>query len=168
MHYAPGIQNIQVLAFVGTHTCTARRSDGCPDSLSIGQVDPSGEGSYARRADEAQSWLLDAVVEVPVDPVAWLEPGIKDIPSSDIAQVVIRHADGEVVRLDRAGEEGGEGSPAFVLRDVPEGRAAGGEREEMGSRLVSCIPHPGPEEMGSRLVSCIPHPGRPSAWNKTR
>lgn len=92
-------------------------------SVIIGQVDPSGEGSYARRADEAQSWLLDAVVEVPVDPVDWLEPGIMDIPSADIAEVVIRHADGEVVRLDRAGDE----DPVFVLRDVPEGREAGGE-----------------------------------------
>lgn len=92
-------------------------------SVIIGQADPSGEGSYARRADEAQSWLLDTVVEVPVDPIAWLEPGIMDIPSADIAQVVIRHADGEVVRLDRAGEE----EPTFVLREVPEGREAGGE-----------------------------------------
>lgn len=96
-------------------------------SVIIGQVDPSGEGSYARRADESQSWLLNAVVEVPVDPVAWLEPGIMDIPSADIAQVVIRHADGEVIRLDRAGDEGGEDNPAFVVRDVPEGREAGGE-----------------------------------------
>ncbi|MBL38109.1 MAG: hypothetical protein CMP07_06840 [Xanthomonadales bacterium] len=92
-------------------------------SVIIGQVDPSGEGSYARVAEEAQSWLLDAVVEVPVDPVAWLESGIMDIPSADIAQVVIRHADGEVVRIDRAGEE----EPSFVLRDVPQGREAGGE-----------------------------------------
>jgi len=100
-------------------------------SLIIGQVDPSGEGSYGRRADDAQSWLLDAVVEVPVDPVAWLEPGIMDIPSADIAAVVIRHADGEVIRLDRAGEDdaeaGRQSGPVFVLRDVPEGRAAGGE-----------------------------------------
>ena len=95
-------------------------------SVIIGQVDPSGEGSYARRADEAQSWLLDTVVEVPVDPVAWLEPGIMDISSADIAQIVIRHADGEVIRLDRAGD-GNEDNPAFVLRDVPEGREAGGE-----------------------------------------
>ena len=95
-------------------------------SVIIGQADPSGEGSYARRIGEEQSWLLDEIVEVPVDPVAWLEPGIMDIPSSDIAEVVIRHADGEVVRLDRAGGEN-EDNPAFVLRDVPEGRAAGGE-----------------------------------------
>ncbi|MBS3743167.1 MAG: DUF4340 domain-containing protein [Wenzhouxiangellaceae bacterium] len=92
-------------------------------SVIIGQADPSGEGSYARRAGEQRSWLLDRIVEVPVDPVAWLEPGIMDIPSSDIARVVIRHADGAVVRLDRAGDS----DPVFVLRDVPEGREAGGE-----------------------------------------
>ena len=93
------------------------------DSIIIGQADPTGEGSYARRAGAEQAWLLDEIVEVPIDPVAWLEPGIMDIPSSDIAEVVIRHADGEVVRLDRAGGE----DPVFVLRDVPEGREAGGE-----------------------------------------
>lgn len=93
------------------------------DSVIIGQTDPTGQGSYARRAGQAQSWLLDEVVEVPVDPVAWLEPGIMDIPAADIARVVIRHADGEIVRLDRAGDE----DPVFVLRDVPEGREAGGE-----------------------------------------
>jgi len=92
-------------------------------SVIIGQADPTGEGSYARRAGEERSWLLDEVVEVPVDPVAWLEPGIMDIPASDIAKVVIRHADGEVVRLDRAGDD----DPVFVLREVPEGREAGGE-----------------------------------------
>lgn len=92
-------------------------------SLIIGQADPSGEGSYARLAGERQSWLLDAIVEVPVDPVAWLEPGIMDIGSADIAEVMIRHADGEMVRLARAGED----DPVFVLRDVPEGREAGGE-----------------------------------------
>jgi len=93
------------------------------DSLIIGQADPTGKSSYARRADEEQSWLLDEIVEVPIGPIAWLEPGIMDIPASDIAEVVVRHADGEVVRLDRAGDE----DPVFVLRDVPEGREAGGE-----------------------------------------
>jgi len=92
-------------------------------SVIIGQADPSGEGSYARRTGEARSWLLGDIIELPVDPVEWLEPGIMDIPSSDIAEVVIRHADGEVVRLERAGDE----DPVFVLRGVPEGRQAGGE-----------------------------------------
>jgi len=90
-------------------------------SVIIGQGDPSGEGSYARVAGEAQSWLLDAVVEVPVDPVAWLEPSIMDIPSSEIAEVIVRHADGETVRLQTTDDE----ERSVVLMDVPEGREAG-------------------------------------------
>jgi len=90
-------------------------------SVIIGQGDPSGEGSYARRAGQPQSWLLDAVVEVPVDPVAWLEPSIMDIPSSEIAEVIVRHADGETVRLQTTDDE----ERSVVLMDVPEGREAG-------------------------------------------
>jgi hypothetical protein len=73
-------------------------------SVIIGQSDPSGEGSYARRAGEERSWLLDEIVEVPVDPVAWLEPGIMDIPSADIAEVIVRHPDGETIQLKGVGD----------------------------------------------------------------
>lgn len=90
-------------------------------SVIIGQTDPSGEGSYARRADQEQSWLLDRVVEVPVDPVSWLEPGIMDIPSEEISEVIVRHPDAEIVRLRIADDD----SRSAVLMDVPEGREAG-------------------------------------------
>jgi len=93
-------------------------------SVIVGQADPTGQGSYVRRADEARSWLADRVIEVPADPVEWLEPGIMDISSADIASIEVRHADGEIVRLDRA-ETAEADSAEFVLRDVPEGRAAG-------------------------------------------
>jgi len=90
-------------------------------SIIIGQTDPTDAGSYVRRAEEAQSWLLDRVLEVPADPISWLERSIMDIPAEDIAEVVIRHPDGETIRLRRAGEEGSD----FVLMGVPEDRSAG-------------------------------------------
>ncbi|MCA1780283.1 MAG: DUF4340 domain-containing protein [Xanthomonadaceae bacterium] len=93
-------------------------------SVIIGQTDPTGNGSYARRVEDAQSWLLDEVIEVPVDPVVWLERGVMDIPAEDITEVVIRHADGEMIRIARAGDN----DPEFVLRNVPEGRQAGPPR----------------------------------------
>lgn len=108
----------------GADDATGRRIDFPGRDLSsiiVGQVDPTGAGSYVRRAGEAQSWLIDRVLEVPADPVSWLERGIMDIPAEDIAEVVVRHPDGEVVRLRRAETEGSE----FVLLDVPEGRSAG-------------------------------------------
>jgi len=115
---------------LGAADATGRRVDfpgGDLPSVLIGQTDPSGLGSYARRAGEAQSWLLNRTIELPIDPVMWLEPGIMDIPSSDIESVTIRHADGETIRLARAevGDDGAQSRPEFVLLDVPEGRAAG-------------------------------------------
>ena len=90
-------------------------------SLIVGQVDPSGQGSYARIQDQAESWLADRVIELPLDPVQWLEPGIMDIPAGDIEQVIVRHADGETVQIRNAGTERDD----FVLLDVPEDRQAG-------------------------------------------
>ena len=90
-------------------------------SLIVGQVDPTGQGSYVRVEDQAQSWLADRVLELPVDPVQWLEPGIMNIPASDIEQIIVRHPDGETVQLRNAGTENDD----FVLLDVPEDRTAG-------------------------------------------
>lgn len=90
-------------------------------SIIIGQTDPSGEGSYARRADEERSWLLDRVIEVPVDPVSWLEPGIMDIPSEEISEIIVRHPDGETVRLRVAEDD----DRSVVLMGVPDGREPG-------------------------------------------
>lgn len=92
----------------------------------VGQVDPTDGGSYVRSTDEEQAWLADRVIEVAIDPVAWLEPGIMDIPADDLVSVTVTHADGETVRLQKVGGDGeADGEGEWVLRDVPEGRAAG-------------------------------------------
>ncbi|MEM1080557.1 MAG: DUF4340 domain-containing protein [Pseudomonadota bacterium] len=109
---------------VGSEQATGRRLDfplNDLPSLIIGQLDPTGQGSYARLDSDAQSWLLDRVIELPLDPVQWLEPSIMDIPASDISQIMIRHADGEIVELVNAGTEQSD----FVLLNVPEQRQAG-------------------------------------------
>lgn len=111
------------VAAVGSDSATGRRIDfpgtDLP-SLIVGQVDPTGEGSYVRVAGEDRSWLADRVIEAAADPVAWLEPSIMDIPGDDLVEVVVTHGDGETVRLQNAAESG-----EWVLRDVPEGRSAG-------------------------------------------
>lgn len=111
----------------GEAEATGRRLDFPGRELSsiiIGQSDPTGEGSYVRRADAAQSWLADRVIEVPIDPIEWLEPGIMDISSADIATVTVTHADGQTLRIERA-ETAESDAAEFVLRDVPAGRQAG-------------------------------------------
>ena len=109
---------------VGTLDASGRRLDfplSELPSLIVGQVDPTDQGSYVRVQDQSQSWLADRVIELPLDPVQWLEPGIMDIPADDINEVIVRHADGETVQIRNAGTEEND----FVLLDVPEERQAG-------------------------------------------
>ncbi|MEM7053709.1 MAG: DUF4340 domain-containing protein [Pseudomonadota bacterium] len=109
---------------VGESDASGRRLDfplSAVPSLIVGQVDPTGQGSYVRVDDQVQSWLADRVLELPIDPVQWLEPSIMDIPASDIEQVIVRHPDGETVQIRNAGTENSD----FVVLNVPEDRQAG-------------------------------------------
>lgn len=123
------------VAGIGSADATGRRIEfpgsGLP-AVIVGQVDPTGEGSYVRLAEEAQSWLADKVIETAADPVSWLEPSVMDIPAADLIRVDVRNPDGGRVRLQKAGD-GGE----WVLRDVPEGRSAGPawQREALANGL---------------------------------
>lgn len=91
-------------------------------ALIVGRIDPTGAGSYVRGADDPQAWLADRALEIAIDPVAWVEPGIMDIAAEDLVAVTVVHPDGERLRLQSLGESGD-----WVLRDVPEGRTAGPE-----------------------------------------
>lgn len=101
------------LAFPGTEL----------EMLIVGQTDPTGSGSYVRIEGQEQSWLADRVIELPTDPVEWLEPGIMDIAAQDLAEIEVIHPDGESVRLKNAGNETSD----FVVLGVPDGRSAGPE-----------------------------------------
>lgn len=86
----------------------------------LGQVDRTGFGRYARIRGETKSWLTDRAPEIPVTPLGWLQRAIMDIPAAELAEITVRHPDGETVHLRPADEEGGQ----WVLMNVPEGRQA--------------------------------------------
>ena len=86
----------------------------------IGQADSAGIGRFARIVDESPSWLIDRSPEVPATVLGWLERAVMDIPASALAEITIRHPDGDTVRLRPAGED----SDQWVLLGVPEGREA--------------------------------------------
>jgi hypothetical protein len=73
---------------------------------------------YARRAGEAQSYLVDRNPDVPRAAAQWLDSVIIDVRSERVREVSITHADGEVVRLSKASPE----LANFEVADVPEGR----------------------------------------------
>lgn len=89
--------------------------------LIVGHPDPTGAGRFVRLAGDGQVWLSDRLLDIPATPVDWLERSVMDIPSEDIAEVVIRHPDGDTVQLRSTGP----GSSEFVLTNVPGEREAG-------------------------------------------
>lgn len=81
----------------------------------------NAEGSsyrYARRAGEAQSFLIDRNPDVPRVAAQWLDSLIVDVRGDRVREVTITHADGEVVHISKASPE----LANFEVADVPEGR----------------------------------------------
>ena len=81
----------------------------------------NAEGSsyrYARRAGEAQSYLIDRNPDVPRTAAQWVDSRIVDVRGDRVREVTITHADGEVVRISKDSAE----LANFDVAGVPEGR----------------------------------------------
>lgn len=89
-------------------------------SLIIGRPGPAGESRFVRLADEDQVWLSDRDISLPAEMIDWLQRSIMDIPGSELSEITLRHADGDIVRLRAADET----SSQWVLMNVPDGREA--------------------------------------------
>ena len=70
---------------------------------------------YARRAGEAQSYLIDRNPDVPRAAAQWVDSVVVDVRGERVREVTITHADGEVVRLSKASPE----LANFEVADVP-------------------------------------------------
>ena len=73
---------------------------------------------YARRAGETQSYLIDRNPDVPRVAAQWVDSVVVDVRGERVREVVITHADGEVVRISKTGPE----LANFEVADVPNGR----------------------------------------------
>jgi hypothetical protein len=73
---------------------------------------------YVRRADEAQSYLIDRNPDFPRAAAQWVDSLIVDVRSERVRQVTITHADGEVVSISKTGPE----LTNFEVANVPAGR----------------------------------------------
>lgn len=94
-----------------------------PVKLIIGNAAPQGEGTYVRRAGDAQSWLASGSLAPEKTPSDWLKKDLADIAAERIASVTLTSADGKPVRAAKDAE----GEANFTLADVPTGREAGSE-----------------------------------------
>lgn len=99
---------------------TLRSGDGAPlAALVVGK--PAGEATlYARRAGEAQSWLVKAPLGTPdADPLRWTDRTPPRIPDDTVASVTIRQPDGAEAGIRRDSP----GRP-FAAFGLPDGAAA--------------------------------------------
>ena len=91
-------------------------STGLP-AVILGNDARGREGQYARLAGAARSVLLDRSLDLPADRSAWLDRSIIDISDSEVVEVEIRHADGEIVVARKSSADDED----FVLEGVAEG-----------------------------------------------
>lgn len=92
-------------------------------------VDPGKIGVYVRTPGDAQTWLVEGTIPAAGTALDWIDRALLDIAPARVRWLEIRHADGELLRLERAGPQapdlaladllpGEEPQPAFVVNDV--------------------------------------------------
>jgi hypothetical protein len=74
--------------------------------------------AYVRKPGEAHSWLANGDLGLHEKTEDWLDKKILEVKRDRVRAVEVRHADGQVVRVDRDKPETND----FTLHDVPEGR----------------------------------------------
>lgn len=73
---------------------------------------------YVRKPGEAQSWLANGQLDLKETSAEWLDKKIVEIKRERVRAVEVRHADGQVVQVDRDKPETND----FTLHDIPDGQ----------------------------------------------
>lgn len=101
----------------GGGVLVSAKGDDAAVSVILG--DPAqGNFRYARLPEEEQSWLINRNPGLPDDSAGWLVPEIVDIDASRIESVVIRHADGEEIRI----RKGTADDVNYDVENIPDDR----------------------------------------------
>ncbi len=111
-----GVEDLGVADAAGISIALAAPGRDLPTVI-LGNAD-GARFRYARRAGEAQSFLIDRNPDVPRATAQWVDSVIIDVRSERVREVTITHADGEVVRLSKASAE----LANFDVAGIPNGR----------------------------------------------
>ena len=111
-----GVEDVTAATAAGISVALAAQGRELPTVI-LGNAE-GARYRYARRAGEAQSFLIDRNPDVPRVAAQWVDAAIIDVRSDRVRDVTITHADGEVVRISKASAE----LANFDVADVPEGR----------------------------------------------
>lgn len=96
--------------------------DVLADAL-VGKNNPSlfgsgGAGTYIRRGDEKETWLVRGQVQLGAEPNDWMVRQIVNYGKEQIRHVTITHPDGSSFSISKEKE----GDKNFVVEDIPDGR----------------------------------------------
>lgn len=115
-----GVENAQAPGATGTELSFT--VDGTAQAAShrviIGKS--TGDGSYVRLADAAQSALVTPAISVETDPRYWIDPSVLDVPVATITALEVHPSSGPGYLLRRAAPDAAD----FALAVVPPGRTA--------------------------------------------
>ncbi len=100
-----------------------RWGEQADQALIIGIEAADLTGRYVRQPGNQQSYLVDQSLEVKTDPADWIEKGLIDWQSSRFQRVTIRHADADLIQIERTEPDALEMS----LINIPEGREISGQ-----------------------------------------
>jgi hypothetical protein len=102
-------------------------------ALVVGKSARGATGTYVRKVDDAQSWLVSGDLTVQADPLSWIDRQIMNVPANRIQQVTIRHPDGQTLVIDKATRE----DPNYTVHDVPAKREV--KYASVGNPLASVL-----------------------------
>ena len=88
-----------------------------PVEVIVGDSTGSSQ-AYVRKAEDAQSYLIDRDPEVGSSATEWLATDILSLPGNRIQQVTVTHPDGESLEILKQTSE----QTNFTVEGIPEGR----------------------------------------------
>jgi hypothetical protein len=125
----PKTSNKELYPRLGVEGIDAEASSSVLVSLADGQSKPLAAllvgkprtggplGTYVRRPDEPQAWLVRGAVEISADPVEWMERELLNIAPERIREITIEKAGDKPVRVFKKEPKDKD----FVLADLPKG-----------------------------------------------
>lgn len=84
----------------------------------LGRSGSAPQSLYARRASDAQCWLVKGGLYLERSANQWMDRVVHKLPASRVRTVTIEHADGERVQVAKAAES----DPEWAVQDLPAGK----------------------------------------------
>lgn len=114
-----GVNDISDEGASGTAVSVADATGGTLLELIVGNTRQAGGGEqrYVRLEGDSQSWLVEGTLEVPADPIRWVDASVTDIDSDQVREVRVSSGDEAEVHILKQEHD----DSFFVLQNIPQG-----------------------------------------------